>query len=565
MAPSARPTLALAAAALVGAWLRLGALDREGLWLDELFTVRAATRESWAALIAELAADVHPPLWFFLLHLLPEGPDASWRVPSALVGLVGVALAAALARSLAGGGTHGARATLLAAALTATAPGLVLLDREARANAALSAAAVGLVLALVRGRSVAVVLVAAVLVNLHPFGPFVLAAAALFLYLDPGDGTGSPPGRGVLLLGAGALALLPWASVLVGQADQFAASPWYRPPPGDSVGWVLAELADDQPGLWLGPLLGLGVAARLEGPGERRGLVLAAAFVVGVVLLPQAASYLWAPILRSRSALPLLPVVLVAASLGLARMGRPGVILGLVAATGQGLAAWSATRLEVRREQWREAAAWAAPLVPPGGLVLATHPQLWRHYLGEHVDLRDAASLDVDAAPGAVVLLGHEPDPTALHARLGATVLEEARFHGVWGARVGGFARPLPLNVDDPARGRADGTHAELWGATSARTPPLRARGACAVHVRAHEDAAGVEPAELRVRVVLDGVAVLDERLAVGGAGVTAGAPLVHGEPDHNELVVEVAFTNDAVVDGADRNAYLDEIRLDCR
>lgn len=564
--PSRGFALAFGASLVAGAALRLGALTREGLWLDELFTARVATRTSWADVVAELAADVHPPLWFALLHLLPDGGDATWRVPSALVGLLGVALAAGLARALAGGGTHGDRATWLAAALTATAPGLVLLDREARANAALSAATLALVWLAVRPtrRPWAALLVAAALVNLHPFGVFAVVGWVAFLALDPGDGTGLDLRRGLAVAAGAALSLLPWAGVLASQVTHFGASPWYAAPPGDSLGWVLAELADHQPGLWIVPLLGLAVAARQEGPGERRGLLLLGAVAGALVLLPQAVSYAWAPILRTRSALPLLPLVLVVAALGLARMGRAGAVLGIVAALGQGLASWSATRLEVRREQWREAAAWAAERVEPGGLILANHPQLWRHYLGDALDLRDVATPRLDAAPSAVVLVGHDLDDPPALAELGGAVREEARWLGAWARVVGPLSRALPLEVVDPTRGRADGTAAELWGATAARTPDLHARGACAVVVRAHEAAAGAEPARLAVRVRTADAVLLDEALLVapGELQTTGRVSLTHvGGP---ATWVEVEFTNDAVVDGADRNVWVDEVRLAC-
>lgn len=90
-------------ALIAACWLRLGALGREGLWLDELFTVRVATRESWGAMLADLAADVHPPAWFAGMRLwsgLAAGSDVLWRLPSAAGGVVTVALCALLAGRL---------------------------------------------------------------------------------------------------------------------------------------------------------------------------------------------------------------------------------------------------------------------------------------------------------------------------------------------------------------------------------------------------------------------------------------------------------------------------------
>ena len=89
-------------AIVVGAGLRGWQLDREGLWLDELFTARVVGRESWAGLRAELAGDVHPPLYFALLRVwssVAGTSDLALRLPSVLAGVGSIALVARLAKS----------------------------------------------------------------------------------------------------------------------------------------------------------------------------------------------------------------------------------------------------------------------------------------------------------------------------------------------------------------------------------------------------------------------------------------------------------------------------------
>lgn len=554
---------------LLAAWLRLGALDRESLWLDELYSVHVATRPSWAELYASLALDVHPPLWFALLHLMPDAGEAGWRIPSALVGVAGVALTALIARRLAGGGVHGDRAMLLVAGLVATAPSLVLIDREARANAALSAATLALIALYLQPRSrlatLGLGLLAAAIVNLHPFGPFVLIGLAAFAGLDSGDGTQLSRRGALLVCAVGAVALAPWALAAgFGQIRTFSADPWYAAPPGDSLGWVLGELSDGQPGLLAVPLLGLAIGARQEGAGERRSLLCFSAFATALVLLPQAISYGFSPILRSRSALPLLPILLVAAGLGLARAGRVGVALGAVACIGQALASWHATRVETRLEQWREAAEYVAGHAAPGAVIVANHPDLWRVYLKEGVKLAPLPDPGVDASPDLWVLLGHGAELPEAYSRL--PVLETAAFFGARALHLAGYSPALTVELEAPGFGLASGQTAQLWGAGTVVTAPLRLRGDCAVVVLAHEDSAGTEAAELRVRLMRGDSPILDERLRVASGPLATGrAPGLDDRTETETVRVTVGFVNDVVIDGRDRNAYIDEVRVDCR
>jgi hypothetical protein len=258
-----------------------------------------------------------------------------------------------------------------------------------------------------------------------------------------------------------------------------------------------------------------------------------------------------------------LPLLLIAGSLGLARAGRLGTLLGATAIAAQLLGSWHATRVETRMEQWREAAARLRERAAGDDLVIANRPELWRHYLGPGLNLQDVEAPGVDAAPGAWVLLAHELEPPALLAALAPEVIDEEPFFGARLQRRGPLSRPLALSVADTARGRADGGRAELWSAATATTPPIVAWGDCAVVLRAHEDAAGTEAARLRVRLRDGETALLDEAFTVApGELRTTEVPALRARAD---LRVDVSFENDALVDGHDRNAYVDELRLRCR
>ncbi|MSQ47143.1 MAG: hypothetical protein EXR78_01955 [Deltaproteobacteria bacterium] len=64
---SSRISWALIVIVLAGCLLRLYGLDAESLWRDEISSVNVARLEL-QQIIANRAADVHPPLYYFLLH-----------------------------------------------------------------------------------------------------------------------------------------------------------------------------------------------------------------------------------------------------------------------------------------------------------------------------------------------------------------------------------------------------------------------------------------------------------------------------------------------------------------
>jgi hypothetical protein len=86
------------------------------------------------------------------------------------------------------------------------------------------------------------------------------------------------------------------------------------------------------------------------------------------------------------------------------------------------------------------------------------------------------------------------------------------------------------------------------------------------VEVHAHEDAAGTEPAALRVRLLQGEAALVDERHPVSETPITTGeAPAVDTLDGAADLHAQIDYLNDAVVDGRDRNAYVDSVILRCR
>ncbi len=115
---------------LLALGLRLYRLDAQSLWYDEGFSVYLARLEV-AEITARTAADIQPPLYYYLLHAwigLFGDSEAAVRGLSVLWGVFTVPLIYGLARRL----FHSQPAGLLAALLVAVSPPHVWYGQEAR-------------------------------------------------------------------------------------------------------------------------------------------------------------------------------------------------------------------------------------------------------------------------------------------------------------------------------------------------------------------------------------------------------------------------------------------------
>jgi uncharacterized membrane protein len=171
------------AALLAGLLLRLVRLGTVPLWFDEVLTVRWL-EASWAQISTLCLHDNHPPLYFAIAKLAHDwiGPTA-WavRLPSVLVGVLVVPLAAAVADVV-----SGRRAARWAACYAALAPVLVHHAQEARMYALVATFAAANLLALARwttGRSERLgglyAVSALLLVATHYYGAFYVAGTGL--------------------------------------------------------------------------------------------------------------------------------------------------------------------------------------------------------------------------------------------------------------------------------------------------------------------------------------------------------------------------------------------------
>lgn len=120
---------------LLGFALRLFHLEEREMWYDEAFAVLYAEKDLGAIVYGTVtpvegaAADIHPLLYYFFLHgwmNLGQSPFVV-RFPSTFFGLLSICMVFRLGREL-----FGARAGLIAAALTAVSPFHVWYSQEAR-------------------------------------------------------------------------------------------------------------------------------------------------------------------------------------------------------------------------------------------------------------------------------------------------------------------------------------------------------------------------------------------------------------------------------------------------
>jgi len=123
--------LLLVAILLLGFATRLYAIGAENLWLDEASSL-LAVQHDLAGVVQEGAADVHPPVYYLLLHfwLVFGTSETALRLLSAMVGTLAIPLLYIVSRRL-----LDVRTSLTAALLLAMAPLHIWYSQEARSYA----------------------------------------------------------------------------------------------------------------------------------------------------------------------------------------------------------------------------------------------------------------------------------------------------------------------------------------------------------------------------------------------------------------------------------------------
>ncbi|HYM81321.1 MAG TPA: glycosyltransferase family 39 protein [Candidatus Limnocylindria bacterium] len=374
---------ALAAILLLALALRVVDLGGESVWIDEGFSIRLA-RMPLPELLPAASHDIHPPLYYFLLHFwvgLFGSSEAAVRSLSVVFGMLGIALVARLGRRW-----LGAETGLLAAFLLAISPFHVHYSQEARAYAQnLFFTLLSLVAFLSwmehggTRRALVYVAATALMVYTHSYGWLAVLAQNLVAVLPrfrPLRPRG--PNLAVWFLSQAGLGLLflPWLAVLRTQVHLVQISFYAGAPTWLTLGGTLIGYAGS-PALLALSLLGFGWAAlRVGGTGEdsvrpRRVAELLVLWIVLLVFVPFAISNLWFPTYIRRATMGALPAWYLLVAAGVARMRSVRWQAALVAAFTILCAIELASYYrEVNKERWREAVRAIEREARAGDLVL---------------------------------------------------------------------------------------------------------------------------------------------------------------------------------------------------
>jgi mannosyltransferase len=409
---------ALAAMLCAATLLRVRGLTREGLWLDEAFSVRLASG-SLLELFRETALDVHPPLYYLVLQAWVTlfGP-AEWsvRMPSVLVGITVVVAVYRLGSLL-----FDRRAGSLAALLVALSVYHVQYAQEARMYVLLALLSVLSTDALVRWRlaegrrgALGYVLTTTLLLYTHLYGLFVVLAQQGFALASiRGSSSTAITARAWLRLqGLVALLFAPWAVVTAMQVLRVRSEFWIPPPSWTSLGQTFAVYAGSFELLVVLAALAAGgfVAPHLSAdaarphrdpesprlPGTERAVLLAS-WLALPILVPFALSFVVAAIFLPRYTIASSVAFYLLVAAGVRRLHPWGVAAAavlIVALSMSVLERWYDTPY---KEQWREAARFVEARAQPGDLVLFNASYLLTDAFGYYARRSDLSKHVLDA------------------------------------------------------------------------------------------------------------------------------------------------------------------------
>jgi hypothetical protein len=388
VALAARPGLWLILVCGLGFGLRFLLLDRESFWLDEAF--------SWGYAKLSLGrlwwepVDVHPPVYYSLLHVLLKFGDSPWllRMPSAAGGALAVPLVYLLARRVAGEWVG-----IGAALLLATSAIEIRYSQEARSYALLTSAAlivahgfVGLFARPNQERRVIIVWSACycagsiLALYLHYISMLLVGATFMLGTLAVARE------RSMLLLKTWAVAnalillfWLWWLPVIVSQLREGTPQFTLAPPGLGDIARGVRSLYGESYVYWNwqgGPtfeallmavgLFGAWVSARRE---SVVGLLLAAA-AFGIPVLEIGLSWTVKPVFAARTISWLIPFYLLLVTIGLMRLPRTIGIAGFVIALAMQVLGTVTYFMMEENTPWSRLAAQLRAGVCPGDVLL---------------------------------------------------------------------------------------------------------------------------------------------------------------------------------------------------
>ncbi len=434
----------LLAVILLGAGLRLHGLAAESIWLDEATSILLA-RMDLPSLIRTTAQDIHPPVYYALLHLwLPLGEgEFAVRALSAFAGILAIPFLFQLGRSL-----YDEQVGLLAALLLAVSPLHVWYSQEARMYALVTLLTLGgsywLWQATQRGRAadwLAYALSMSLALYTHYHAVFVILAVNAFALLRWALWPAPRPSLRRWLLAQAAIALLflPWLPVLL---DQIATGGGYwiaeaigHPGPrvlvetwidygiGNARLWYPVEVRRLGYALFAGASL-LAVGAAIGRWRRKPSSRLSQAFLFTFLYLGLSLGAVWLvsqfkPMYARRYLLPFLPPYLLLLAMGVRQIpwarwrAALAAALAALCLLGIGFMAYYP-----QNDAWRSAVSYVQAHAQPGDVAVFV-PQ-WNHKPFDYY------------ARGALPLYRELPVPLPQDADVQALLAPLARYQRLW-------------------------------------------------------------------------------------------------------------------------------------
>lgn len=401
---SSRTRIVLACLILVvasGALLRIAYINSDSIWLDEAYSIYVA-HENLSGIVDEASNDVHPPLYYFLLHYwinLFGDSEQSARLLSALFGIISIALAYKLAALLFDRATG-----ILAALLLAFSHINIEFSQETRMYSLLvmlTLVSLYFFLKLFGGRSnwilAAYLLSSILLMHTHVYGLFVVIAENAFfltLYFYRREIFRQMIKRWLLAQSILFLLFLPWLTVLIHQVLRVRKGFWIPRPTWTEfnltwvtfsgsyhLAWLLLPLAAIPVILLLKRLSRASASfvntenqsdSRLPFTNRQRILFLLI-WLAGVVLIPFVVSHFVTPIFLLKYTIAASPAFLILVARGITSL-RPLPVRAILVVTFLilALADMRDYYSAVKKDLWRDAVAFFNQKAQPGDLVLFT-------------------------------------------------------------------------------------------------------------------------------------------------------------------------------------------------
>ncbi len=416
--------VALCAATIAGALLRLWNLSFESLWIDEIWSGYLVSGSPIDVIGRLITEDNHPPLYHLLQWPFPRifTVDAGLRLPSAIFGILAIPLIFAVGRRL-----FDEHVGLLSAVFLALSPFAVHAGRDARYYSLLLFLSLLAILAFLRlrqrqDRSSAVLLglaLALVLYTQYMGGLFVAALLLTAFFM------GGEVRRGAVWAGIVAFALfLPWLLAARAGFGNVMGNYWILPPTAKTVAVALGSLAVLGRFPWSWPvapavLISLCwlIAVVLGARGARdRGPARFCVLLLVLPVLAELAISTVRPLFLTRTLIPIVPPLLLLAAKGALSLPRPKLAAILLAATL--LPGSLALHLVHHNENWRGAIGYLAARIEPGEVIVVDpfHSRAVAHYGRNVRAVRQAPVVllpphsTVDDVPGLIRdRLGFEP------------------------------------------------------------------------------------------------------------------------------------------------------------